>query len=529
MGRRVTGTDVGLVTGAAAGSVIGGGVSALQIGATTGILSANGLFPVPFGLVVGSGIGGYAVLSLFPWRVLFLLTAALTIFDKWAFAIGTASIRPAQLLLIPLAVRVFLMTRKEVRPAWGWAETLLCCWIVLEFATSVVNALVPSYSILTSGLLALGVLFYLTTYFGTCSRDRFIYAIRVLLLAGAASAIYADLAQVSFSALGTKFGMTILQGVGPAVQGLAYEPDILGSTCAALAIIFLALSKEENPIFPRWVCWAGFWVSVPAMIFSTARASWLAFGLAFIALHVLPRRHGPYTGIRLLRVLPTIVIALVVAPLIVFVSYVQSTGQLSSASSSSTFMYSVASIQGKIADTFAVLNGQGQGSSIQNRASVNDTAFQDVKQSPIFGLGANSYGQRHQLTTNPGKPAYIANMYIETLYDSGIIGFLLFIPVLAFLVWPSRYVRFAEGDIGLPTYGIILGVFALLVASVATQVIFLPFPWLFFGLARAGKVLTMRQDRELARERSHVGAENGRILPEEALPRTRLADWPGTT
>jgi O-antigen ligase len=54
--------------------------------------------------------------------------------------------------------------------------------------------------------------------------------------------------------------------------------------------------------------------------------------------------------------------------------------------------------------------------------------------SPLFGLGTNSFGQRHWDPSQNYDPDYLPNLVLVTLYDSGLLGFLALFAVFAVLV-----------------------------------------------------------------------------------------------
>ena len=91
----------------------------------------------------------------------------------------------------------------------------------------------------------------------------------------------------------------------------------------------------------------------------------------------------------------------------------------------------------------------------------------------ITGLGTNSFGQRHLEPTLPSKPtpAYLANLPLSVLYDSGIVGFLLLAGVLVTSLPRGRRSRARA-----------LGLFAVfLVASLATSSLWFATTWIFLA------------------------------------------------
>ena len=49
-------------------------------------------------------------------------------------------------------------------------------------------------------------------------------------------------------------------------------------------------------------------------------------------------------------------------------------------------------------------------------------ALADLPRSPLVGLGANTFGQRHLDPTNPGQPDHIAILALAALYEAGVLG-----------------------------------------------------------------------------------------------------------
>ena len=90
-----------------------------------------------------------------------------------------------------------------------------------------------------------------------------------------------------------------------------------------------------------------------------------------------------------------------------------------------------------------------------------------------MGLGTNSFGQRHLEPTLPTRPtpAFLANLPLQVLYDSGLVGFLLLAGVLVSALPRSRQSRARA-----------LGLFAVfLVSSLATSSLWFATTWIFLA------------------------------------------------
>ena len=131
--------------------------------------------------LAGAAVGGVSMLAMMPWGVLYGLFVAVSMINKWQYDIGGNRLQPSELLLVPLAVRVFFMTRNQVGLRWRWPEWALVGFIAIQFVTSYLNAANHKESILAAGHLMLNALAYLLTYTVISSRERLIFAARVLL------------------------------------------------------------------------------------------------------------------------------------------------------------------------------------------------------------------------------------------------------------------------------------------------------------------------------------------------------------
>ena len=49
-------------------------------------------------------------------------------------------------------------------------------------------------------------------------------------------------------------------------------------------------------------------------------------------------------------------------------------------------------------------------------------ALQELAHSPVIGLGADSYGQRHSLSSQPDQPDHIAILAVAAPYEAGVLG-----------------------------------------------------------------------------------------------------------
>jgi hypothetical protein len=431
---------------------------------------------------LGAGLA-LVILTTFSWEFLTALLSLVSVINRPRPTIAGVNVQLAHIVLIPLAVRVVALTRREVLPRWRNVEFAIVGFGVLQFATSYLHSVNVRQSVQSAGLLALGVLAYLVVFTGVCTRERLIFAVRALLLAGLFAGGVAVASAASHSLLGTNFGISDkLQAAG----GLAKEHDILGSMAGCTAIAFLVLSREPNPVFSRLFSLFGFWISLAAMLASLARGAWVGFAICFLLL--VPFRHLRYAGRRILgRGAVTVLILAVAGAGFLYLSFTQQ---------HSTETNALVLRGSQIVD---LQSGSGATRSAEWRI-----ALDDVKGSPLLGLGTNSYGQRH-LGLRVDEPGYLGNLYIRTLYDSGVVGLALLLFFLYGLVRPLVKLRWSTGDLTPVAIAIGFAYVLLLVAYAATDASLQVWPWLFAGLLRAAVGMALRQQRARRMARSQLG------------------------
>lgn len=111
-------------------------------------------------------------------------------------------------------------------------------------------------------------------------------------------------------------------------------------------------------------------------------------------------------------------------------------------------------------------------------------ALADIEASPIIGLGAESFGQRHRDTSQAGAPDHIAILAVAALYESGVvgtvglgIGFLLILTGLWRVSADPRRTGAAAAFAG--------SIVGLLIAFQATNALHFGSNWLIVGAAAA--------------------------------------------
>jgi len=111
-------------------------------------------------------------------------------------------------------------------------------------------------------------------------------------------------------------------------------------------------------------------------------------------------------------------------------------------------------------------------------------ALNDLSTSPIIGLGADSFGQRHADPSQGGAPDHLGFLVLAVPYDSGLVGAAGFWVAIAAILW--LLLRSLRGPGATPLAAAYLGsIVSLLVAYQATNAIHFAINWLLLGAATA--------------------------------------------
>jgi hypothetical protein len=123
--------------------------------------------------------------------------------------------------------------------------------------------------------------------------------------------------------------------------------------------------------------------------------------------------------------------------------------------------------------------------SIRVRMAVIRRALRDWREHPVAGTGVGSFGQQY-VTTSQTR-AWISNMPVRVLHDSGIVGLTLFGAALLALAWRSvpLALRPRGGDTEALALALTVAIGSMFIAFLATEGLQLAWYWLSFGLFAA--------------------------------------------
>src|SRR6266542_502953 len=464
--------------------------------------------------LVGAGVGAVFLLTFLPWAGLFAALVGTSIANRAGYDISGLTVRVAEAVLVPFAFRSFFFTTPALRPRWRTAEWVLIMWIALSFITSYFNAVNVKGSIIAAGVETFGVITYLSVYTSVCSPRRVRQALRVFLAAGAIGAFIGLLSLIGYYGglkAGVDFRYKPLFGGAPTIKGLAYEHDIFGSTCAAVAIAFFVLLREQSTLFSRKWTVRFLWFSIIGMLIAQGRGPWLGFGFVFMLYFVFKRRHVVALP-RLARAAVILVLVSILGTGAFFVLNQQTENSVPG-----PLAGVLATTQTKVASILDTSSGTGLG---RLRLWTKGTT-EVMAKSPVVGLGTYSYGQRN-FRASPHTapyltPGYLISLWVRTLYDTGIAGVVLLALFMLLAFWPVRELQHSKGDLAPVARAMAFASLVLAAAYLITDSTLLIWPWILFGLTRAAITQAARQARDLQRVApvaANGSSPNGRRAPD---------------
>lgn len=406
-------------------------------------------------LIPFAGVSVYALSKSPPAAIMVLFVAS--VLSRFYVDIAGLNARPEHLAVGLLFIVALLIWKRRSDPVpWTIADLLLLGYIALNLISSLTRSIAPIETLkwAIQQILVILAYFLLRIFIsGPASLSR---AIRMLSLVGALEGAYAIVCFSSNLLFNTTFGVEIEQyGSLPATYGTLFEANILGAFCGASLLIALALYLKERR--RHYLLQAA--LSYSGLVIALSRAAIIASALAIVVLVIVGKKIG-LVDPRALRkagmalVGTSVLLAPVIIPL-----YVErfSTVQVADVSAD--------------ADTAVRIVTIGM-------------ALDDILQQPILGNGTASFqllvSNREMGLGSVDRGAWIGNMEVRVLHDTGIVGLFTFVLFLIYLVMPAwKLVRLQQNA----------EVLALLVAALiycmtfqATEGTLLAFSWVHLGL-----------------------------------------------
>jgi len=342
------------------------------------------------------------VISLVSLRTAIVGVVLSMFLTRLSIHVGGVDVRPEHVMTIALAVRLAARGRLQVGKSVAAAVAALGAYLTFAFA-ALTFAPDPRASLHVLGWLVLDVLLVVALL---NVPEYYTVAMRVAI---ATSAMVSVAACVLWALAATDVARVAVQhdtaygGYAPYV--LSYEANTLASSVAIWAVV-AAIVRWPARGLAQVVLHV---ITVGAILATHTRAALIAYVAAIVVL-ACARRAAPFVAL--------FAVASVFIAGTAVVSLRQGT--------------SLQELVAKFSNPVDFQSGSGLARARTSRTAVRDLHGMNI----VFGLGTNTYGQRHLDPTRPGTQAvgYLGSSALQIVYDGGIIALVLIGFVVASVV-----------------------------------------------------------------------------------------------
>jgi len=374
--------------------------------------------------------------------------------------IGGLKARPEHLVCGLMVLLAPFWLRHRPEPVkWHKFDYILVAYLGMQVFSSVVMSIEPMQTIKWAVQQIIVVMAYFLLRILLVDKASFRRAFDVMLVVGALGSAYAIVSFYSNLLFGTEFGMQLDQyGSTPATYGAQFEANLLGSTCGASSAMMLMMflrSKDRKYLL-------GFSITFTAMAISLSRGA-LAGSLLALSLVVYRNRSHFDRGKVGKLAFAMLGITIVTAPAIYGIwSERFSTVEISDLSADDTTRDRLVTV---------ALAGEG------------------IAEHPLAGNGTSSYQLQYtdEAFGEPDQPGWIPNTETRILYDTGIVGFGLFIGFCCYL--GARVIRLLKKTPILELEALVLAFVVYCVSFQFTEGTLLAFTWVHLGMIACAVVL----------------------------------------
>ncbi len=398
------------------------------------------------------------VLALRPTVAIIVLCVAVAM-PRWPVGLAGLNARPEHLVcgVLLLALPYWIKRRKQPL-IWMAADYMLLAYIVMNFYSSIFMSIAPQQTMKWCLQQAIVVLPYLMLRVLITDPTSFRRVFHIVLVMGAAEAIFAMLCFYSNLFFGTELGMEIGQyGNIPGTFGTQYEANLLGSYCGAASAMLLTMYLQRR----KRIFLFGFAVTVAGMAISLSRGALLATVIALSAVCL----RGMQLHLFNKRVLARIALVVMCVCIII-----------------------VPALYGLWSERFSTVDISDVSADADTNVRVLTLglAVDGIMEHPILGNGTSSY-QLHFSSADIGagdETGWIGNTEMRVLYDTGLVGFVFFVAFLGWLLAGVRKEIKREPVAELEALAVSGLVYC--VSFQFTEGTLLAFPWVHLGLLAAG-------------------------------------------
>ena len=445
-------------------------LAAVAVGMVAGLLILVAQVNMMLFLAAVGGLALAAILLLgWPFSgVVILIVAAL--FTRLRVDVGPVSVRPEHIAAVAVAAVGFTqlgLERRRLRmPVAAWFALAWWFFNLLSGMLFDPNAKMGLQNALRIGLLPLTFILMVNLIPDLKWWRR---AVAVFLIAGVMEAAYGILAQLVYPT-GINLGVQVSWNfTEPIPYGTFEEGNLFGSHAASWAILLLMIilvgERIHDPRKRQILRMVGLGILLAAVLLSLSRAAWIMF-LVGATLVVIFEYRNAWAQVN------RFILALILLPMLIFVA-------LSLAPYLPASLPFVNRLQ-----SFLHLSFDATFSARLNDWSL---ALADWAQRPFTGWGPGSFFAIHGYLR--ANPAWISNLTIRLLQETGILGLLAFVGFGVTLILPA--IKALRRPIDLMNRGILLGLVISYVVLVglayqSTDGIWLTASWVHAGLIAVG-------------------------------------------
>jgi O-antigen ligase len=409
------------------------------------------------GLLVACAV----VLVRWPYGAMLVLSIA-SVMPRVKVDIGGWNARPEHCAaLLVLGVFLFRSLFRGI-PTISLTATdyWVAAYVLWNYVSSAIMSPDPRLTLRWALLTNFVVLPYFLIQIFVVDRRILHWAFKAFLGIGIAECAYALICYIFRHLAGTSFGVEVGQySAGlEGVYGTQYEPNILGSYSACLAVMLLVVFFLKPRRHTIWLA-GGIIIVLAGLLVSLSRAAFLSFALTSLILLLFGIRSGVVRARKLLPI--TLGVAVFVAP--------------------------IALTSGKhLASRFATLSGDEfqNDSETMERLISWTVALQDIWQHPIVGNGTASFQLLADARKVPslGDRPWVANSVIRIVHDTGVIGLFLFVGMIFSLGRRIKTVIAGSSPERDMVIALLAGCLVYAIAFMAAEGTMLSFFWVHMGL-----------------------------------------------
>ncbi|HZQ10526.1 MAG TPA: O-antigen ligase family protein [Anaerolineae bacterium] len=414
--------------------------------------------------------------------------------------------------LIAFGILLWLLYQKRAQIAFQWSDLALAAYLFIALVSSLLFPTDQLDSVQYWARMVAAVVVYFVTRWlirATNPATALRFATKLLLLFGVAEALFGIFAWFLYP-LGMNLGVDqypigvrgphgVVCNFSLTMYGTLWEPNVFGSSLATIILIAATLFVSKE--FAAWRKTLGIAIAIMlvALALNASRASIgaLALGILMILFFV-----GGMSFMEKLKWATAAALVLVIVS-VPSLELSKDLMQLPTAPGladrevcAKWIADGMPHVLGPGDTAISPATGPESGPTTVRRLFEEQTlnsrivgyraAWDEIVQRPLFGNGANSFGQHH--TTTAHTPDWISNVFLMALHDTGIFGLAILVAWLAWFAWTifSAWRSAPPSALRSLVLALGIGLVCLFVTYQLTTMLWFGFVWWYFAVLLAG-------------------------------------------